>query len=184
MNTQTTNKKNKTSILKLVVSAICLTLCMLLPLITGQIPQIGKALSPMHIPVLLCGLLCGPMYAGLVGAVAPLLRFALFGMPVLVPTGAAMCFELAAYGVAAGMILRALPAKRSSIYAALIGAMLIGRAVWGVAMAALMGMSGSAFTMSAFMAGAFANAVPGIIVHILLIPVIAIAVRRAVPELR
>lgn len=176
--------KDKRNILRLVVSAICLALCMLLPFVTGQIPQIGKALSPMHIPVLLCGLLCGPMYAGLVGAVAPLLRFMLFGMPVLYPTGIAMCFELAGYGVSAGLILRALPRKKSSIYAALIGAMLIGRVVWGVAQAVLLGLGGSAFTMSAFLAGAFVNAVPGIIVHIVLVPVVAMAVLRALPELR
>ena len=36
---------------KLVFAALCLALCMVLPLLTGQIPQIGKALSPMHIPV-------------------------------------------------------------------------------------------------------------------------------------
>ncbi|MBR3796105.1 MAG: ECF transporter S component [Clostridia bacterium] len=177
-------KTNKANVLKLAVSAACLALCMVLPFITGQIQQIGNMLCPMHIPVLLCGLLCGPAYAGLVGAIAPLLRFMLFGMPKLYPSAAGMCFELAAYGIAAGMILRALPKKRSSVYAALIGAMLIGRAVWGVAMAALMGLGGGAFTMSAFLAGAFANAVPGIIVHILLIPVIVMAVQKAVPELR
>lgn len=184
MNGNNTKKTNKANALRLAISAACLALCMVLPFITGQIQQIGSMLCPMHIPVLLCGLLCGPMYAGLVGAIAPLLRFMLFGMPKLYPSGVAMCFELAAYGVAAGMILRALPAKRSSIYAALIGAMMIGRAVWGVAMVVVMGLGGGAFTMSAFIAGAFMNAVPGIIVHILLIPVIAMAVRRAVPELR
>ena len=177
-------KTKKANVLRLAVSAACLALCMILPFITGQIQQIGNMLCPMHIPVLLCGLLCGPMYAGLVGAAAPLLRFMLFGMPKLYPSGVAMCFELAAYGVAAGMILRALPAKRSSVYAALIGAMVIGRAVWGAAMAAIMAAGGGAFTMSAFIAGAFMNAVPGIIVHILLIPVIVLAVQKAVPEMR
>lgn len=184
MNGNNTKKTNKFDVLRLSISAVCLALCMILPFLTGQIQQIGNMLCPMHIPVLLCGLVCGPAYAGVVGAAAPLLRFMLFGMPKLYPSGVAMCFELAAYGIASGLLLRVLPEKRSSVYAALIGAMLIGRAVWGVAMTVLMAMGGGAFTMSAFLAGAFVSAVPGIVVHILLIPVIVMSVLRAVPELR
>ena len=95
---------SKPQIRKLTYSAVCLALCMILPFLTGQIPQIGSALCPMHIPVLLAGFLCGPWWAMAVGAVAPLLRFALFGMPPLFPTGAAMCFELAAYGLVSGLL--------------------------------------------------------------------------------
>ena len=81
---------------QLVFSAVCLALCMVLPFLTGQIPEIGGMLCPMHLPVLLCGLLCSPLWAAAVGFIAPLLRFVLFGMPPLMPTGLAMCFELAA----------------------------------------------------------------------------------------
>lgn len=177
------NKRNQ-NVLMLVTSAICLALCMVLPFLTGQIPQIGSALSPMHIPVLLCGFLCGPAYAAVVGAIAPLLRFALFGMPPIFPTGVAMCFELAAYGLLAGVIYRALPRRTSSIYAALIAAMLGGRVVWGVVRVILSGVSGSAFTWAAFMSGAFINAVPGIIVHIAVIPLIVMALERALPWMK
>ena len=172
--------KVKTSpILRLTYAAACLALCMVLPFLTGQIPEIGSALCPMHIPVLLAGFLCGPWWALAVGAVAPLLRFALFGMPPLFPTGAAMCFELAAYGLVSGILCRKLPQKAVNVYLALIAAMLAGRIVWGIVMAVLMGLSGSAFTWAAFVAGAFVNAVPGIIVHILLIPIIVLALRKA-----
>lgn len=170
------NKNSKT--LNLALSAISLALCLLLPFLTGQIKQIGNMLCPMHIPVLLCGFLCGPGYAAVVGAVAPLLRFALFGMPALYPTGVAMCFELAAYGAISGWLYRLLPGGRRSIYAALIGAMLGGRVVWGAVQAMLLGFGGGAFTLSAFMAGAFVNAVPGIVLHIVLIPVIVMALER------
>lgn len=172
----------KNSVQLLVMSAICLALCMVLPFLTGQIPEIGNALSPMHIPVLLCGFLCGPAYAAVVGAIAPLLRFALFGMPPLFPTGAAMCFELAAYGLVSGLLYQRLPRKKRSIYVALIVAMVAGRVVWGVAQVVLLGLSGSAFTWQMFIAGAVLNAVPGIIVHIVLIPVIVMALERAVPS--
>lgn len=163
----------------IVLAAVCLALCLVLPFLTGQIPQIGSTLCPMHIPVLLAGFLCGPWWAMAVGAAAPLLRFALFGMPRIFPTGTAMCFELAVYGLVSGLLYARLPKKTASIYVSLIGAMLAGRIVWGVVMAVISGVTGSAFTWTAFLAGAFINAVPGIVVHILLIPVAVIALKKA-----
>lgn len=163
---------------KMVLAAVCLALCMVLPLLTGQIPQIGSALSPMHIPVLLAGFLCGPWWAMAVGLVAPLLRHVTLGMPPLI-TAIAMSFELAAYGLFSGLLYARLPKKTSNLYVSLVAAMLAGRVVWGAAMAVISGVTGSAFTWGAFMAGAFFNAVPGIIVHILLIPVIVMALHRA-----
>ena len=101
---QSTNTpiSRRTNVSLLVTAAVCLALCMVLPFLTGQIPSIGSALSPMHIPVLLCGFLCGPAYAAVIGAIAPALRFMLFGMPPLFPVGVAMSFELAAYGLISG----------------------------------------------------------------------------------
>ena len=174
----------KTQIRKLTYSAVCLALCMVLPFLTGQIPQIGSALCPMHIPVLLAGFLCGPWWAMAVGAVAPVLRFAMFGMPPIFPTGAAMCVELATYGMASGVLYRALPSKPVHVYTSLVSAMLAGRIVWGIVRLALSGVTGSAFTWAAFMASAFTQAVPGIILHIVLIPVIVLALRKALPWLR
>jgi riboflavin transporter FmnP len=173
------NAKSKTTIRHMIYAAVCLALCMVLPFLTGQIPQIGSALSPMHIPVLLAGYLCGPWWALAVGAIAPALRFALFGMPPIFPTGVAMCFELATYGLISGLLYKALPKKTASIYISLIAAMLAGRVVWGVVRVILSGVSGDPFTWEAFLAGAFINAVPGIIVHILLIPVIVLALEKA-----
>ena len=163
----------------LTAAAVCLALCMVLPFLTGQIPEIGSALSPMHIPVLLAGFLCGPGWAAAVGVVAPLLRFALFGMPPIFPTGLAMCFELAAYGLVSGLLYAKLPKKNANIYVALVTAMVLGRVLWGCVMVVLMGITGAGFTWAAFVAGAFLNAVPGIIVHILLIPVLVMALRKA-----
>lgn len=175
MQTKTANP----AIRRMVCAAVCLALCMVLPFLTGQIPQVGSALSPMHIPVLLAGFLCGPWWAMAVGAVAPLLRFALFGMPPIFPTGVAMCFELAAYGLVSGLLYARLPKKTANVYVSLLAAMLAGRVVWGIVRVALSGVAGEPFTWAAFMAGAFVNAVPGIIVHILLIPVIVMALRKA-----
>ena len=175
---------NTIRIQKLVIAAVCLALCMVLPFLTGQIPEIGSMLSPMHIPVLLCGFLCGPAWAAVVGAVAPLLRFMLFGMPPLFPVGVAMCVELATYGAASGALYRLLPRKPVNVYVSLIAAMLAGRIVWGVVRVVLSGVSGAAFTWAAFLAGAFTQAVPGIILHIVLIPLIVLALQKALPWLR
>jgi LytS/YehU family sensor histidine kinase len=152
---------------------------MVLPFLTGQIPQIGSALSPMHIPVLLCGFLCGGGVGLCVGFIAPLLRSLLFGIPVFFPQAVSMAFELATYGLLSGLLYRALPRKTSSIYVALIVSMFVGRLVWGAARFVLAGLSGSSFPFSAFLAGAFTNAVPGIVLHIVLIPLIVMALEKA-----
>ena len=139
----------KTSTRKLTLSALFLALGLVLPLITGQIPQIGKMLLPMHIPVLLAGFLCGPWWAMVVGLAAPMLRHSLFLMPPLV-TAIAMSFELAAYGLFSGLLYQLLPKKRSNIYVSLILAMLGGRIVWGIAMTIISGVTGSEFGWAAF----------------------------------
>ncbi|MBR1842207.1 MAG: ECF transporter S component [Oscillospiraceae bacterium] len=169
---------NKT-LKKLVYSALCVALALVLPLLTGQIPQVGSMLSPMHIPVLLCGFICGPVWGLAVGAISPLLRSLMFGMPPLFPTATAMAFELAAYGCAAGVLYKLFPKKAWGVYAALVCAMLIGRAVWGVAMLSIMTATGKGWGIDAFLAGAFINAWPGIILHIAIIPPIVLALRKA-----
>ena len=164
---------------QLTASGVCLALCMVLPFLTGQVPKVGNALSPMHIPVLICGFVAGPFYAAIVGFIAPLLRFPLFGSPPIMPTGVAMCFELAVYGFVAGMLHKTLPKRHEQVYVALVAAMLAGRIVWGIARWALSGVTGVAFTLNLFMAGAFVNAVPGIVLHIAFIPPIVIALKKA-----
>ena len=169
---------NKT-LKKLVYSALCVALALVLPLLTGQIPQIGSMLSPMHIPVLLCGFICGPVWGLAVGAISPLLRSLMFSMPPLFPTATAMAFELAAYGCAAGLLYKLFPKKAWGVYAALVCAMLIGRVVWGAAMLSIMTATGKGWGIDAFLAGAFINAWPGIILHIAIIPPIVLALRKA-----
>lgn len=170
----------KTSTRKLTLSALFLALGLVLPLITGQIPQIGKMLLPMHIPVLLCGMVCGWPYGLAVGAVMPLLRGLLFGMPVLYPTGIGMAFELAAYGAVIGLLYAKLNKRGvAGVYMALVPAMLAGRAVWGVAQTVLLGLGGNGFTMQMFIAGAFATALPGIVLQLVLIPVVMVGLEHA-----
>lgn len=174
---------NKNSILKLVLSALFLALALVLPLLTGQLKELGNAFCPMHLPVLLCGFFCGPWYALTVGLIAPLLRFAIFGMPPIMPIGIAMCFELAAYGLVSGLLYRLFPKKKPYIYLALIAAMLAGRLVWGAVQVILMGLGKVSFGWTAFLAGAFTNALPGIILQLVLVPLLVMALTKAFPKL-
>jgi len=176
------NATKRNAITDLTASAVCLALCMLLPLLTGQNQQLGNALSLMHIPVLLCGFICSrPYCAAAVGATAPLLRFLIFGMPPLMPIGLAMCFELAVYGTVAWIMYKMLPKKPLYIYVSLIAAMLAGRVVLGIVMWQLSAwqLTGEIFSWKEFIEGAFILAVPGIILHIVIIPVLVMALKRA-----
>ena len=164
---------------KLTLSAMFLAIGMVLPFLTGQITQIGNMMLPMHIPVLLCGLICGWQYGAVLGFILPLVRYLVFGMPVLFPTGTAMAFELMTYGLVIGLIYSFSRWKCIiSLYRALIGAMIAGRIVWAAAQMILLGVSGGTFTMKMFLAGAFFNAVPGIIIQLVLIPTVMVALGR------
>jgi thiamine transporter ThiT len=164
---------------RLTYAALYLALAMVLPFVTGQIPEIGSALCPMHIPALLCGFMCGWPWGLAVGFIAPLLRSVLFGMPALFPGAVAMAFELAVYGGMAGFLRRKLPRRKGMLYAVLLISMIAGRLVWGAVRVILAGLSGSSFTWALFLAGAVTNAVPGIILQLVLIPVLVAAMERA-----
>ena len=164
---------------KLVLSALFMALGIVLPFLTGQIQQIGNMLLPMHIPVLLCGFICGWQYGLAVGFITPILRSFLFGMPPLMPTAAAMAVELAVYGLVTGLLYRKLPKKTPYLYVSLLCAMIAGRIAWGIAGIPLFGMAGNGFTAQIFLSGALLNAIPGIILQIVLIPIIMMALSRA-----
>ena len=170
-------KNNK--ILKMVLAALFLAIAYVLPFFTGQIPEVGAMLCPMHIPVLLCGFICGWNWGLLVGFIAPLLRSVALGMPPMFPTAICMAFELATYGAIAGIMHKKLSSKKWYVYLSLIMAMIVGRIVWGGAMYICMGIKGGAFTLAAFFAGAITNAIPGIIVQLVLIPIIVIMLEKA-----
>ena len=172
---KTTNSK------KLTLAGMFLALALLMPFLTGQIPQVGSMLCPMHIPVILCGFFCGGFWGLLVGAVAPLLRSVLFGMPPMFPVAFCMAFELAVYGLVSGTLHRLLPRKKASVYVSLVTAMVLGRLVWGAARLICAGLDTTAFGLGAFWAGAITTAIPGIIVQIILIPVLVMALEKHNP---
>jgi len=169
----------KNHITRLSLSAMLLALGLVLPFLTGQIPEIGSMLLPMHLPALICGFVCGWQWGLVTGFVMPLLRSVLFGMPPMVPKALCMAFELAAYGAGAGWLYQKLAGRRGRTLVALAGAMLIGRAVWGLAsIVVFRTLMDSAFALAAFWSGAFATAWPGMVLQLILVPLIVKALER------
>lgn len=169
----------KLNVKKLVLSGLFLALALVLPFFTGQIPQIGEMLCPMHLPVILCGFVCGGGWGAAVGFVAPLLRYLLFQMPPIYPAGLSMAFEMAVYGFVCGWLYLRLSGHKWRIYPALISAMVLGRVVWGIVRLILAGLSAQSFTMAAFISGALLTAIPGILLQLVLVPLLVTALERA-----
>jgi riboflavin transporter FmnP len=170
--------KNYNNTEKISMSAMFLALAFVMPFLTGQIPEIGAMLCPLHIPVILCGFICGWPWGLAVGFASPLLRSLILTMPPLYPKAVCMAFELAAYGAVCGLLHKVFPRKKVYIYCSLLISMIIGRVVWGAAMWICTGLSGGTFTLSAFVAGAFTNAIWGIVIQIVLIPVLVMIVEN------
>ncbi len=167
------------SIKKMTLTAMFLAIGMILPFFTGNIPQIGSMLLPMHIPVFLCALICGEKWGTPMAFILPLFRSFLFGMPPMYPTAISMAFELATYAFVAGYLYSHSKWQCSkALLRCLIIAMIIGRIVWGIAQLVLLGIGGKMFTFQAFLAGALINAIPGIILQLVLIPAVMVALNR------
>lgn len=171
--------KNK-SLKHIVLSALFLSIGIVLPLFTMQIKEIGDSLLPMHLPVLLCGFLCNKKYGFAVGFILPFMRSLLFSMPPLYPNAVWMALELCAYGFISGFVYDLFKNKNiKSLYIALFSAMLGGRIVWGISKALLLGLNGKVFTFAAFISGGIIDAVPGIIIQLILIPLIVGFAKRS-----
>lgn len=165
----------KTMTMNLTGTALCMALGLVLPVLFHLFGA-GPVFLPMHIPVLLCGLLFGWQWGAVCGFFVPLISSLLTGMPPIFPTAPAMMLELCAYGILTGVFYRKL---RWNIYPALICSMLGGRVVSGIANAIFYGMADKSYGFAAFLSGAFVQAVPGILIQIVVIPILILALERA-----
>ncbi|MDX9888568.1 MAG: ECF transporter S component [Anaerovoracaceae bacterium] len=168
----------KQSTRRMVNGGLLLALGMVLPFFTGQIPSIGSRLLPMHIPALLTGYICGPLYGLLIGFVMPIFRSIIFQMPPMYPIAIAMAFELSVYGLVVGLLYKTFPKKPIYLYLSLIIAMVAGRIVWGIASYILFAIGASTFSMEMFIGVGFINAIPGIMIQLIIIPPIILFLRR------
>jgi len=168
----------KTNTREITYTAILLAIGVMLPRFVNiiPIPNLASILSPMHIPVLICGFLVSWKYAGLLGLMLPLVAFLINGMPPIFPVGISMMAELATYGIAAALLFKY---TRGRILISLIGAMLLGRIVMGIMNTILLGFAGVPYGLEVFLASAFINMIPGIITHIIIVPLIVKALIRA-----
>ena len=171
--------KEMTSVKRIILCAVCIALCYVLPVAFHAV-GLGSVLSPMHIPVLLCGLVCGSFYGAVCGLLGPILSSVLSGMPpvAMLPT---MIPELMAYGLAAGLCLRFIRTKNAvaNLYIALVSAMLLGRVVGGIAKMLFYLGSGEGFTLALWVSSYFVTALPGIITHLILVPVLFVTLKKA-----
>ena len=166
-----------------VIAALCIALCMLLPFLTVGNQQLGNLLCLMHIPIFICAFLLDWKWAMAAGLIAPLLRTACFGMPPLFPTAIAMALELGTYGCVTSIIYDRLTKKAGrntvSIYISLIAAMIAGRLVTGAAKAVMLGVAGTPFTFGTFLTVNVVYTLPGAVIQLILVPVIVTALKRA-----
>ena len=170
--------KNQT-IRNWVLTAFFLALGLVLPFLTGQVPEIGSMLLPMHLPVFLCALICGWKFATPMAFVLPIMRSLIFGMPPFYPNALAMAFELAAYSFVAGFLYFLFKKQSVEIvYVSIVSAMIAGRIVWGAAEVILLGIGGNSFSWAAFWSGAFAKAFPGIIMLLVVVPAVMLVLDK------
>ena len=167
------NFSKTNTIRKMLLSAIFLSIGILLPYLTGQIKEIGDTLLPMHIPVMLCGLICGWQYGLIVGGTLPFLRAVMVGMPPIYPNAVWMSAELATYGFVVGFLYFVFNKKQTWwLYCCMLISMVAGRVVWGGTKAVLLELAGKSFTLQAFIVGGLIDSLPGILLQLILIPAI------------
>ena len=163
---------------KSIITAVCIALCVVLPQAFHAIPNAGSIYLPMHIPVLLCGLICGWPYGLLCGLAGPALSALITGMPpaAVLP---GMMVECGVYGLAAGLLMQLVRTKHlyADLYISLAAAMLLGRVVSGIAKALI--FSAGSYSMVSWVAGSFVTALPGIVIQLALLPSIVYALMRA-----
>ncbi len=167
-----------TNVTKCAVTAVCMALCVVLPMALHAIPNAGILLSPMHIPVLLCGLVCGWPFGLFCGLAGPALSCFTTGMPAvgILPT---MMLELALYGLISGLLLRFVRTAYllADLYISLLSAMLAGRILTGAARALI--FTSGTYSWKAWATGYFISSFPGIILQLILLPILYIALQRA-----
>jgi len=174
----------------LVVAGLFIALGIVLPMAFHTIQGAGPIFLPMHIPVLMSGLVLGWKYGLAVGIITPILSHFLTGMPPIAPMPMlqTMVFELAAYGMIAGLLIKLIRTKdmHANIYLSLIGAMLVGRLIMGLLNAIWFELGwfspNVTFSIQFWLGTALFTAWPGIIIQLVFIPSVVFALRKASAE--
>lgn len=168
---------------KLVFSAVCLAMCLVLPMAFHTMQNAGAIFLPMHIPVLLCGLICGWQYGFICGLTGPLISSLITSMPAMAMLPS-MMIELAVYGLVCGVMMRFIKTKSTyaDLYISLVTALILGRIVSGAAKALIFNVG--KYSLKMWVTGSFVTALPGLAIQLMLIPSVVYALMRAkvIPE--
>lgn len=166
------------AIKKSIITAVCIALCVVLPQAFHAIPNAGSIYCPMHIPILICGLICSWQYGLFCGITGPLLSSLFTGMPTMAYMPQ-MMIECAVYGLIAGLMIKLINTKKiyADLYISLITAMLSGRIIGGIAKALIFARGET--TIITWATSYFVTALPGIIIQLVLIPTIVFALMKA-----
>ncbi len=173
------NEMNKLSPVKQsVITAVCIALCVVLPMALHSIPQAGMIYSPMHIPALICGLVCSWPYAIACGIIGPVLSSVITGMPDIT-TMPSMMVELVCYGVVASLLMKCVHTKKTiaDVYISLVGSMLSGRIIAGIVKALI--FARGTMTITTWATAYFVKCLPGIAIHLIVIPIVFIALEKS-----
>lgn len=162
---------------KLVFTAICMAMCVVLPMAFHVFPDAGAVFLPMHIPVLLCGLSCGWLYGLVCGILGPVLSSLFTGMPVIAILPA-MAVECGAYGLVTGLAMGCIRTKNTyaDLYISMVLAMLCGRVVSGLAKAWILAPGTPPFLWAST---SLVTGIPGICIQLAVMPVLTFALTRA-----
>ena len=163
----------------IVLTGLMIAIGLVLPPVIRLIPGAGVWFSPMHIPVLLAGIAIGPVEGVVTGIICPLLNNVLFGMPA----GSAligMCVELPVYGLVSGLLMKLFRNRLSDgkrVYLSLIIAMILGRIAGGITQGIVLGAGN--YTLAMWATAYFVKTLPGIIIHLIVIPAVYFALKKA-----
>lgn len=175
--------KRMSLVKKSIVTAVCIALCYVLPLLFHGVQNAGQVFLPMHLPVFLCGLVCGWPFGLLCGLAGPALSSALTSMPTvaILPV---MMIELAVYGTISGLMMRLVRTKctYADLYISLLVAILSGRVVAGLAKALIFARGN--YSMASWVTGYVLTSWPGTLIQLILIPSVVFALMKAhlIPE--
>lgn len=159
----------------LAYTALLIAVGVLLPVIFHQLGIAGKVFLPMHFPVILGGLLFGPLCGLLVGLFSPVFGFLLTGMPPF-PLVLAMVPELMTYGMVSGWLHGRL---KVTVWIALPAAIVSGRVVLGLAWWAMFHILDLPVPPVVFVMGGLVTGLPGIVGQLVLIPLLVRGIKRA-----
>lgn len=155
---------------EIVFAGLFIAMGLILPIIFHTFTMGGPAFLPMHIPVLIAGLLLSPKTALFVGIITPILSSVLTGMPPVYPMLPIMIFELATYGFVAALCSRKF---YLGLYPSMFIAMIAGRIMAGLVVAVLAFGFGFPTNPIPYVYGAIMTGIPGIIIQILVVPAFA-----------